>query len=66
MPLVWKVMCQSDKVLTTKEFMRNVIQVLPEELMEASPEYYKAEDFGGQKNIKGIPKMANATAVSRT
>ncbi|KAF4752659.1 hypothetical protein FOZ62_012991, partial [Perkinsus olseni] len=61
-----QVVIYNELVLTTKEFMRNVIQVLPEELVEASPDYYKAEDFGGQKNIKGIPKMANATAVSRT
>ena len=32
-------------VLTTQEYMRNVIEVEPEWLVEIAPHFYKIEDF---------------------
>lgn len=35
----------SELVFTTKEYMRNVIEVRPEWLAEMAPHFYKAEDI---------------------
>ena len=43
-----------ETVLTSKEFMRNVIEVKSDWLMEVAPDFYKPEDLGTQK---GVPKI---------
>jgi len=44
----------SELVLTTKEFMRNVIDIQPEWLMEVAPHYYKSKELElGAKMPKG-------------
>jgi pre-mRNA-splicing factor ATP-dependent RNA helicase DHX16 len=45
-----------ETVLTSKEFMRNVIEVKAEWLSEVAPDFYKPEDLGTQK---GVPKIKN-------
>ena len=44
-----------ETVLTTKEYMRNVIEVKPEWLHEVAPDFYKPEDLGIGVT-KGMPK----------
>ena len=46
----------NETVLTSKEFMRNIIEVKSEWLMEVAPDFYKQEDLGTQK---GVPKIRN-------
>ena len=45
-----------ETVLTTKEFMRNIIEVKPEWLHEVAPDFYKLEDLGIGVT-KGMPKQ---------
>jgi pre-mRNA-splicing factor ATP-dependent RNA helicase DHX16 len=45
-----------ETVLTTKEFMRNIIEVKPEWLQEVAPDFYKNEDLGIGVT-KGMPKQ---------
>jgi pre-mRNA-splicing factor ATP-dependent RNA helicase DHX16 len=45
-----------ETVLTSKEFMRNVIEVKPEWLHEVAPDFYKLEDLG-LGVTKGMPKL---------
>ena len=46
-------------VFTTKEFMRNVIEINPDWLLEIAPHYYKKSDImdneGTQKKVKMPP-----------
>ena len=42
-------------VLTTKEYMRNVIPINPEWLLEVAPHYYKKNEFEGTE--KKMPNM---------
>jgi pre-mRNA-splicing factor ATP-dependent RNA helicase DHX16 len=44
-------------VLTSKEYMRNVIEIEPEWLQEIAPHYYKKGDFGkAMEKKKKLPK----------
>ena len=45
-----------ETVLTSKEFMRNIIEVKPEWLHEVAPDFYKLEDLGIGVT-KGMPKQ---------
>ena len=48
-----RVVIYHELVLTTKEYMREVFEVKPEWLMEVAGDYFKPDDFGGQR---GMPK----------
>jgi pre-mRNA-splicing factor ATP-dependent RNA helicase DHX16 len=51
-------------VLTSKEFMRQVIEINPEWLVEIAPHYYKAneiQDDSKKKMPKTLGKAADAT-----
>lgn len=50
-----KLVVFNETILTTKEYMRNVIEVKPEWLHEVAPDFYKPEDLLGATN-KGMPK----------
>eukprot|EP00403_Amphidinium_massartii_P006124 CAMPEP_0178378190 /NCGR_PEP_ID=MMETSP0689_2-20121128/4302_1 /TAXON_ID=160604 /ORGANISM="Amphidinium massartii, Strain CS-259" /LENGTH=1033 /DNA_ID=CAMNT_0019998259 /DNA_START=10 /DNA_END=3111 /DNA_ORIENTATION=+ len=53
-----KLVCYHELVLTTKEYMRGVIDVKPEWLMEVAPHYYSSKDLG---DFKGkMPKTVGA------
>jgi pre-mRNA-splicing factor ATP-dependent RNA helicase DHX16 len=39
-------------VMTTQEYMRNVIEVDPEWMVEIAPHFYKIEDFAKNDNKK--------------
>ena len=41
-------------VLTSKEFMRNLIEIDPKWLVEIAPHYYKASDFEDEKEKKKL------------
>jgi pre-mRNA-splicing factor ATP-dependent RNA helicase DHX16 len=43
-------------VFTTKEFMREIIEVKPEWMMEVAPHYYKNIDLIDSTNTKKFPK----------
>ena len=43
-------------VFTTKEYMREIIEVKPEWLMEVAPHYYKNIDLMDRTNFKKFPK----------
>ena len=43
-------------VFTTKEFMREIIEIKPEWLMEVAPHYYKNIDLADSTNSKKFPK----------
>jgi len=47
-------------VLTTKEYMRHVIEIEPEWLVEIAPHYYKKKDVLDTTKIK-MPKKVGAT-----
>ena len=51
-------------VLTSKEYMRNVIEIEPQWLIEIAPHYYKQKDVEDERTKK-MPKMnaKNARAV---
>ncbi|KAL1919541.1 uncharacterized protein VTP21DRAFT_2234 [Calcarisporiella thermophila] len=43
-------------VLTSKEYMRQVMEIKPEWLMEVAPHYYKEQDLDNLKDSKKLPK----------
>jgi hypothetical protein len=48
----------NELVFTTKEFMRDIIEIKPEWLLEIAPHYYKHSDiFGEEKSTKKAVKM---------
>ena len=50
-------------VYTTKEFMRSIIEIKPEWLVEIAPHFYKKKDIAddaGKKLPKGVGKAAGA------
>ena len=47
-------------VFTTKEYMRNVIEIKPEWLAEIAPHFYKAKELEAE-----TAKMPNAKAVGK-
>ena len=52
-------------VFTTKEFMRQVVEIKPDWLVEIAPHYYKQKDIdddAGKKLPKGVGKAADRTA----
>lgn len=53
--------CYHELVLTSKEFMRQVIEIKPEWLVEIAPHYYKEKDI--QDDSK--KKMPNAKVVGK-
>jgi hypothetical protein len=42
----------NELVLTTKEFMRNVIEINPDWLLEIAPHYYKESDIKEDADAK--------------
>ena len=50
-------------VLTTKEFMRQVIAIDPKWLVEIAPHYYKKKDFENELR-KNMPKKAGKAALA--
>lgn len=56
-----KMVLYHELVLTTKEFMRNVIEIQPEWLLEVAPHYYQGQDLG----YEGKVSKNKGTAVSR-
>ena len=55
-------------VFTTKEFMRQIVEIKPEWLCEIAPHYYKktdVEDDAGKKLPKGVGKAGGARVVER-
>lgn len=57
-----KMVIYHELVLTTKEFMRNLIEIKPEWLLEVAPHYYQNKDLG----YEGKLSKNKGTAVSRT
>ena len=55
-------MIYNELVMTTKEYMRNVIEIKPEWLMEVAPHYYQSKDIG----YEGKVSKNKGTAVSRS
>jgi pre-mRNA-splicing factor ATP-dependent RNA helicase DHX16 len=51
-----KIVVFHETVLTTKEYMRSIIEVKPEWLHEVAPDFYKPEDVGLGVH-KGMPKQ---------
>jgi len=49
----------NELVFTTKEFMRDIIEIKPEWLLEIAPHYYKNSDIFGEeeKKNKKVVKM---------
>eukprot|EP00971_Amphidinium_carterae_P301736 5994479-Amphidinium_carterae.1 len=57
-----KFVCYHELVLTTKEYMRGVIEVKPEWILEAAPHYYSTKDL----DFKGkMPKTIGAAGAGR-
>ena len=55
-------------VFTTKEFMRQIVEIKPEWLCEIAPHYYKktdVEDDAGKKLPKGVGKAGGVRVVER-
>lgn len=48
----------NELVFTTKEFMRDLIEIKSEWLLEIAPHYYKASDIDGSTDKKKKVKMA--------
>merc|ERR1711879_1098183 len=57
-----KLVCYHELVLTTKEYMRGVIEVKPEWLLEVAPHFYQSKDLDGFKGK--MPKGRGAAASS--
>jgi pre-mRNA-splicing factor ATP-dependent RNA helicase DHX16 len=57
-----KMVIYNELVMTTKEYMRNVIEIKPEWLMEVAPHYYQSKDIG----YEGKVSKNKGTAVSRS
>jgi pre-mRNA-splicing factor ATP-dependent RNA helicase DHX16 len=51
----------NELVLTTKEFMRNIVEIKPEWLFEIAPHYYKEKDIKPKEK-----KMPKNTGTSRS
>eukprot|EP01130_Rhizamoeba_saxonica_P009796 TRINITY_DN3996_c0_g2_i1.p1 TRINITY_DN3996_c0_g2~~TRINITY_DN3996_c0_g2_i1.p1 ORF type:complete len:490 (-),score=108.47 TRINITY_DN3996_c0_g2_i1:30-1499(-) len=50
-------------VSTTKEFMRQIVEIKPEWLIEIAPHYYKRSDV--EDNRKGMPKNVGRSSAKR-
>jgi pre-mRNA-splicing factor ATP-dependent RNA helicase DHX16 len=57
-----KLVCYHELVLTTKEYMRQCIEIKPEWLLEVAPHFYQSKDLDGFKGK--MPKGSGATAAS--
>merc|ERR1711924_525519 len=60
-----KMVLYHELVLTTKEFMRNVIEIKPEWLMDVAPHYFEGKDLGyegKQSKNKGTAATGDAGA----
>merc|ERR1711918_180747 len=57
-----KLVCYHELVLTTKEYMRQCIEIKPEWLLEVAPHFYQSKDLDGFKGK--MPKGQGATAAS--
>jgi len=53
-----KLICYNELMLTTKEYMRNAIEVKPEWILEVAPHYYQSKDLDGFKGK--MPKTMGA------
>lgn len=51
-------------VLTAKEYIRQVIDIQPEWLLEAAPHYYKPSDFDDGASSRKMPKTLGRSALS--
>jgi len=51
-------------VYTTKEFMRQVIEIQPQWLVEIAPHYYKAKDIEAGDTGKKMPKAAGRSTMT--
>lgn len=61
-----KLVCYHELVLTTKEYMRQVIEVKPEWLLEVAPHFYQGKDFESlAKNPKQNPKNSGGVGATR-
>ena len=49
----------NELVYTTKEYMRNIIEIKPEWLMEVAPHYYKNVDLSDNGKERGKNKGSN-------
>jgi len=57
-----KLICYHELVLTTKEYMRQCIEVRPEWLLEVAPHFYQSKELDGFKGK--MPKGRGAVAAS--
>merc|ERR1719359_151270 len=57
-----KLVCYHELVLTTKEYMRQCIEIKPEWLLEVAPHFYQSKDLDGFKGK--MPKSQGAAAAS--
>merc|ERR1719197_665931 len=57
-----KLVCYHELVLTTKEYMRGVIEVKPEWLLEVAPHFYQSKDLEGFQGK--MPKGQGAAAAA--
>eukprot|EP00927_Polykrikos_kofoidii_P041813 TRINITY_DN35666_c0_g1_i1.p1 TRINITY_DN35666_c0_g1~~TRINITY_DN35666_c0_g1_i1.p1 ORF type:complete len:1031 (-),score=239.10 TRINITY_DN35666_c0_g1_i1:299-3391(-) len=55
-----KLVCYHELVLTTKEYMRQCIEIKPEWLLEVAPHFYQSKDLDGFKGK--MPKGAGAAS----
>jgi len=55
-----RLVCYNELVLTTKEYMREVIEIKPEWLLEVAPHFYQSKDLDGFKGK--MPKGQGAAA----
>merc|ERR1719359_280410 len=61
-----KLVCYHELVLTTKEYMRQVIEVKPEWLLEVAPHFYQSKDFEAlAKKPKQNPKNSGGVGATR-
>ena len=57
-----KMVIYHELVMTTKEYMRNIMEIKPEWLLEVAPHYYQSKELG----YEGKVSKNKGTAVSRT
>mmetsp|Transcript_73999 Transcript_73999/g.143076 ORF Transcript_73999/g.143076 Transcript_73999/m.143076 type:complete len:902 (-) Transcript_73999:57-2762(-) len=57
-----KLICYHELVLTTKEYMRQCIEIRPEWLLEVAPHFYQPKELDGLKSK--MPKGRGAVAAS--
>ena len=48
--------CYHELVLTSKEYMRNVLEIKSEWLLEVAPHFYKESDIKEEQKTKKMPK----------